>query len=463
MSSGVEETPLINVLECSDRKRYEFIRRWTPVELLVILHTMAVVSLGPVQTYYIIDKIAQKHGQSHIIKHTEDSCNHTHTNTSIHHNDTSNIIQKESTELIMYLGMCSTFGSVIPIFFIGYMSDLFGRKLMWIVSISGTMFKELMLLLTVVLNWPVWVLYISQLVFAFTGTYGGAMSQIFATVSDITLPDKDRAFRITVVQATGMLTAAVTTFFMGYWIKTEDFYQPLCMAFALSVVSLAFGAYILKSPPDNSKTKTSKNPLKAFKLYCKDNAQHRRRKLWTCLLVFILSSFNLIGKLEYQTLFLMHTPICWTAFDIQVMHAVQTLVNTFCVVAMVKLMLWLTQDSVVLICGSISGIVSVVILGFSVNTTMVYLHVLFGFISISVFPVARGMMSRLVDPNEQGFLFASIAGIDELSAALSGVVFGKLYKSTLDHFPGLIFLVMAGIFCIALIGSLLLHRWMRTK
>lgn len=370
MESDIEETPLINVLERNDRERFRFILRWTPVELLVILHTVAIVVLGPVQTYYVIDNIAKKHGQKHIVKHPEKSCDP--VNTTAPYNDTSSIIQKESTELIMNLGMCSTFGSVIPIFLIGYFSDMFGRKLMWIFSVSGTIIKELTLLLTILLEWPVWVLYISQIIFAFTGTYSGAMSQIFATVSDVTLPGKDRAFRITIVQATGMITAAATNYIMGFWIRAEEFHQPLIMALAISVVTLGFGAFILKTSNDNSRS--PKNPLKAFKLYWKDNPQHRRRKLWTCLFVFIVSSFNLMGKLEYQTLFLMHKPICWTAFDIQVMHSVQTLVNTFCVVAIVKLLLLVTQDTVVLVLGSISGIVSMVILGFSVNTTMVYLR-----------------------------------------------------------------------------------------
>ncbi|XP_071162128.1 proton-coupled folate transporter-like [Mytilus edulis] len=459
MNSPNEGTPLIRVAQNDEGSSLSRIFRWTPVELLVVLHTVTIVALGTVQTFYVIDETAKKHGQKHIVRHAENSCYPGNITNTSHINDTSSIIQKESAEIIMYLGFCSTFASVIPIFLLGYLSDFFGRRVMYITSICGTVFKELILLLTVLLRLPIWVLYIGQIGFAFTGTFSGSMVQIFATVSDITPPGKKRAFRITVVQATGMLTAAVTNYCMGYWILTERFREPITMSLAISMLTIFLSIFILRKPTEHdSQPKSLLGPLK---LYIRDTPQHRRRKLLLCLLVFLLSSSCLQGKLEYQTLFLMHQPICWNAFNIQVMHAIQTLVNTVCVVGIVRLFLKFTEDVMVLLIASISGIASMLILGFSVTSWMVYLHVIFGFVSISVFPVMRAMMSRVVDPQEQGFLFASIAGLDELQAALTGVVYGKMYTASVDWFPGFIFLIMAAVFSVAFAGSIILYKWLK--
>ncbi|VDI34134.1 Hypothetical predicted protein [Mytilus galloprovincialis] len=212
---------------------------------------------------------------------------------------------------------------------------------------------------------------------------------------------------------------------MGFWILTERFSEPITMSLALSLLTIFLSVFILrKSTEHDSQPKSLLGPLK---LYIRDTPQHRRRKLLLCLLVFLLSSSCLQGKLEYQTLFLMHQPICWNAFNIQVMHAIQTLVNTVCVVGIVRLFLKFTED-----------------------VMMLFLV----FVSISVFPVMRAMMSRVVDPQEQGFLFASIAGLDELQAALTGVVYGKMYTASVDWFPGFIFLIMAAVFSVALAGSM---------
>jgi MFS family permease len=81
---------------------------------------------------------------------------------------------------------------------LGYLSDYIGRRIVWIISVSGTLIKELILLLTILLHLPIWVLYIAQIIFALTGTYNGAMVSIFATIADVTPPGKSRSFRITV-------------------------------------------------------------------------------------------------------------------------------------------------------------------------------------------------------------------------------------------------------------------------
>lgn len=365
-----EETPLIEVTDAGLRQT---VSRWTPVEVLVILHTVAVIITVPVQSYYVIDETAKKYGQNHITRHADLSCHPSNFSNVSHTNDSSLIIQKEATEILMYLGFCSSFGSIVPIFIFGYLSDYIGRRIVWIISVSGTLIKELILLLTILLHLPIWVLYIGQIIFALTGTYGGAMVSIFATVADVTPPGKSRSFRITVVQGTGMLTASATIFCMGYWIWTEKYYEPTIMALFISLLSIIFSIFILKdSSGTDSKRKELLGPLKIYLRNASN--QNRRRKMLLCLCIFLLSSSCLIGKLEYQTLFLMHKPVCWNEFSIQVMHAVQTLVNTLCVIGIVRLLLRFTHDTVILIAGSISGVVSMVIFGAAVDGYMVYIR-----------------------------------------------------------------------------------------
>lgn len=461
MNTNVEDTPLLNVVDFHNTRRTLWpFSSWTPVELLVILNTVAVMVLQPVQTYYILDETAKRHGQSHITRHSDQSCHSLNTSDTSNISDSSVIIQKEATDTLLYLGLCDKLGSVLPIFIIGYLSDYLGRRVVWIISVCGTIFKEVILMVTILLRLPIWVLYIGQTVFALTGTYTGSLVAIFATIADVTVPGEKRAFRITLVQCTGMLTSAATTYVMGYWVWTENYSEPIILSLCVSVLSIVLSIFILKSHAAPGSQRT--DILSPLKLYFRTRDQNKRRKLFLSLLIFLLSSSCLMGKLEYQTLFLMHQPVCWNELDVQIMHAVQTLVNTVCVVVVVRLFLRYAQDIAIVVLGSISGIISMIILGLSVNSAMVYLHVCFGFISIAVFPVLRAIMSRLVEPGEQGSLFASIGCLDELISSVSGVAYGKLYGWSIGWNGGLIFLLMAGVFCVILGCSVILYTWLKS-
>lgn len=340
-----------------------------PVEILVILHTISVMTLIPVQSYYVIDKTAKQHNQAHILKDSESACHVSNETSTSHRNDSSVIIQREAAENLMYLSLCVTIVSVIPIFLFGYLSDVYGRRLMWIVCACGTLAKEIILLLTVVFEFPTWVLYFGQVIFALTGTYSGAMVIIFGSISDTTEEGKDRSFRITVVQGTGMLTSAVTTFGMGFWIFEEAFKFPIIMTLFLTVINLVLGFHLLtqkKQPATKLKT-----VLAPFKIYI-DAEADRRRKMFLCLSVFLVLSSGLVGKLGYQKLFLMRNPLCWNVLHVQILRAVQTLFNTIFVIGIVRLLLRITSESIILIFGIISTVSYLIVFGFSMNDLMVY-------------------------------------------------------------------------------------------
>ncbi|CAC5405032.1 SLC46A3 [Mytilus coruscus] len=428
-----------------------------PVEILVILHTISVMILIPVQSYYVIDKTAKQHNQVHILKDSESAC-HVSNATNINHiNDSSVIIQKKAAENLMHLSLCVTIVSVIPIFLFGYLSDVYGRRQMWTVCACGTLAKEIILLLTVVLELPTWVLYFGQVIFALTGTYSGAMVIIFGSIADTTNEGKDRSFRITVVQGTGMLTAAVTTFGMGFWILEETFRYPIIMTLFLTTINLVLGLLML--PQKKQPATKLKTVLAPFKIYIDANSE-RRRKMFLCLAVFLLLSSCLVGKLGYQKLFLMRNPLCWNVLHVQILRAVQTLFNTIFVIGIVRLLLRITSESIILIVGIVSTVSYLIVFGFSINDLMVYSHVIVGCMSIAVFPMLRATLSKLVSSDEQGSVFASMACLDELVAAFAHLTYGKLYTFSVARFPGLIFLVMAGVSIITLFGAIVLHGWM---
>jgi hypothetical protein len=87
--------------------------------------------------------------------------------------------------------------------------------------------KEIIYLLVIRFKLSLYFLYIGQVVEGLTGGFGGMMMALFGMAAVVTTPGKNRAFRISVIEGTAAITAAVALSGMGYWIKYGGFQLEL--------------------------------------------------------------------------------------------------------------------------------------------------------------------------------------------------------------------------------------------
>lgn len=449
-------TPLINAKV--DNINHFRNSKWTPIEVIVMLYFMSVISIIPVQQYYVIAVIAEKYNQTDFINHGISHCNI--SNSSSGNDD----IEKESSEFLMYLGFCSTFLSVIPIMLLGSVADRFGRKSVILYCLAGALVKEIIYLLVIHFKLSLYFLYIGQVVEGLTGGFGGMMMALFGMAADVTTPGKNRAFRISVIEGTAAITAAVALFGMGYWIKYGQFYYPMIFICAITILSALFCLFFI---PETSRFQSRTDKFcsstyifKCFRLYYYDNPIGRRKKLIVGLFVLAFSGAAMFGRSSAQTLFLLNDPLCWTEVHIQIFGSIQTLTNWGAVILIVRILHIFTQDYGILVIGSFSAASAMFLFAFSTKDWLVYLYVVVGIASASVFPMMRAMMSRLCTPDEQGSLFATISSTELLFTAFSNLIYGGVYKWSISFFPGLVFFIMACVLVLVLILSIILYRWM---
>jgi hypothetical protein len=79
-----------------------------------------------------------------------------------------------------------------------------------------------------------------------------------------------------------------------------------------------------------------------------------------------------------------------------------------------------------------------------------------GFGAVSL-PIARGIISH-GSKGGQGVLFSTIALIQQVGAIVDPVVYGWVYRSTLDYAPGFVFLLAGGFCFIGLLFTAGLNR-----
>ncbi|CAG2230068.1 unnamed protein product [Mytilus edulis] len=329
MDTIEEDKPLLPVPDGSTEKpvivrpMYQFIT----LEIIGILHFGALMAMFPIQQFYVIDEIAKKYGEDGE-KSNVDYC----PKGPVFSNSTSNIVQAESANILMYLGFVGTFIAVIPILVFGSLTDRYGRKFPLYLSMVGILLKEIVMTVTVYKGLSLWFLALGEFFLGITGHFGLFLAAMMGMIADITTPGKDRAIKITILEGT------------------------LAIAVAFSIL-----------------------------------------------------------------------------------------------------------DYTIIIVGTVSAIASSVTLAFSSEDGIVYLYAVIGIMAVSISPLLRSVLSRLVSPDEQGSLFACIGSSELLLTSLAQLFYGFIYKESVSYLPGLVFLITAGILVIEFCLSLVLYSIMSSE
>ncbi|VDI25682.1 Hypothetical predicted protein [Mytilus galloprovincialis] len=118
-------------------------------------------------------------------------------------------------------------------------------------------------------------------------------------------------------------------------------------------------------------------------------------------MILCINAGALLGKSNVVTLFLLHKPLCWSGVHIQVFTCCQFLVNWGAILVFIKILHKYLADYTIVIAGTVSAISSSIILAISTEEWIVYLYAVIGIMAVSISPLLRSVLSRLVSPVEQ--------------------------------------------------------------
>ncbi|XP_052058550.1 proton-coupled folate transporter-like [Mytilus californianus] len=460
-----EDKPLLPVLDGPNEKPvivrpvYQFIM----IEIICILHFGALIAMLPIQQFYIIDEVAKKYGEDGE-KSNVDYCPINGTELS---NNTSNIVQAESANVLMYLGFVGTFIAVIPILVLGSLTDRYGRKFPLYLSLVGILLKEIVMTVTVYKGLSLWFLALGEFFLGITGHFGLFLAAMMGMIADITTPGKDRAIKIIVLEGTAAVALAFSILGIGFWIKDGNYRHPLIMCIACTVLALILTLTLLSETSKTNKKKDTRICTKSVMCACFDvyrnGSRIRNKKLLIGQIIFCINSGALLGKSNVVTLFLLNKPLCWNEVDVQVFTCFQILVNWVAILFGIKIVHKYLADYTIVIAGTVSAIASSVTLAFSLEDWIVYLYAVISIMAVSTSPLLRSVLSRLVLPDEQGSLFACIGSSELLLTSLAQLFYGYVYKETVSYLPGLVFLITAGVLVIEFCLSLVLYSIMSSE
>ncbi|KTF93460.1 hypothetical protein cypCar_00021229 [Cyprinus carpio] len=406
------------------------------VEPVMFLSTFSIALQMPLYTQYLWDRISEDVGYNGT---KEGGCN---ASTVL------DPLQKEVETLTAHWSLYISLGGfavgLIMVTLLGSWSDRAGRRFVLIIPSLGLAVQAIVYLIVMYLKLPVFWFLIGRICSGLSGDFNAILAGCFAYVAD-TSARGSRTFRVAILEACLGLAGMLASIIGGQWRRAQGYINPFWLVLATNLAAALY-AYLFVpetvTPDPEAKLLSTRHHKAIYHLCTSDAPQGRRTKLWLYTLCFFLVVSVHLGCSDLYVLYELSAPLCWGPELIGYGSAAKHLAYLTSLMGL-RVMQCCLEDSWVALVGLTSNIVGLIV--FSVaNTTAL------------MFTVLRSKLSKLVDPSEQGALFASVACVEGLCSLVSSGVFNSLYPATLHFMKGFPFIFGAVILFIpaGIIGGL---------
>ncbi|XP_046575151.1 proton-coupled folate transporter-like [Haliotis rubra] len=415
--------------------------------LSVSLHFFNYAICFPVFTFYVINVVSEEN-------HYNISASHPCSNGTHRHQEME--LQQKVTEIMTPNPFLSFFPGLIPTLLIGPLLDRLGRKIGFLIPMTGTLVKQIIYLVVICKKLPVRILYIGNAIEGLTGGFATMLMASFVMVADLTLPGRDRTLKISIVEGIQAIFSSLGGFATGFGIKYLGFRNSVIIALVLNVVNIILTT-ILLSETLIVRVRTScyailKNMKRCFVFYCQDTEDRRQLKLILGMTAFILTVAVNFSKSDIVSTYLFKPNLCWDQEKINIVLAAKVIVYwlvILCCMPVFQIVLGM-EDRTIGIVGCVSSIAACFIMSFATNDKIVYAVIGTGvFMRLSI-PMLRSIMSGSVRQDEQGALYAGMGCVEMVCAAVMGTLTVLLYRATVSSYPDTVFVVMGCVMLVVL-------------
>ncbi|XP_054724415.1 proton-coupled folate transporter-like [Uloborus diversus] len=377
----------------------------------------------------------------------------------------------EATSWMRYNSAVLSLFTFITSFYVAAWCDKFGRKIPMLIPPIGTAIAAVInCVLSSYIETHVAFFLVSSCVSGLTFGSVGIIAATFGFISDV-CGEQSRTKRIVILEAMiffggtfGIYAAGAFLNGVDYNNRFNNFSKLFLTEAVIAIIILLYTFIRIHARSTNDFTPITCATL--FKLShvrdslrtifrVRDGNGRRNVLLMLLALIFIYLgtvvqftlSFYYVKTLEWSfTKFSNYNSIQFAVEGIALLFGLPTLFHFFHV-----------PDYFVGIIGILSKVAGFIVFGLSKNDAMIYsCAALFIFSEFPV-PVLRSMLSKTVDADEKGRIFAFATILQNLSYFLGSLTLTTIFKNTESFFPGLCFEVAAGLQVLALLIFLFLY------
>ena len=289
-------------------------------------------------------------------------------------------LQAKVAKFRMYLSYAGLGPMMIATVVFGSLSDVVGRRKLFLLPCISMTAKQVIWLVAVKLELPLWVFYVANVVDGFSGSFCALFLAGFAYTADITTAGKARTLGMTLAEAS-ITSAVMGQLAVGYILQDYGFFYG-CLGPTACVGCAAFIALFClpETIPDrgrHSTTPTCVNPFLFFKnvfgFYIFDGSIKQRLLFCLQLLVMLIDFTLEIGYTVVLTLFQLNLPFCWSPEQVGLYGALSKLGTTVAGLCAMPLLQKRLSDLSIIAVGLMSFLAQFVLNGLATNDLMLYL------------------------------------------------------------------------------------------
>lgn len=409
--------------------------RYLP-EPLFAVHLYGVLFSAPILEQYLFKVFSDELGYNYT--YNADTANSDCRPGEL--NTTSHILLKQVQDKISKFQLKAMMTLNIPpillILFFGPLSDRYGRKAILLVSFTGYVAWSTIMTLVVWFELNVLFILVAHFIWGCCGYYLAAVVVMIAYVADRTDPSS-RAVRIAIVDF--ILFTAITTsnFSSGKYLQKFGFLACFILMFCIAIISLLWCIFILfeSLPPENRADKSESIfliPKKVFQTVKKQRKD--RRKLITYMVVDATVGFTApVTILNVLVLILLNIPFCWPSSWIGYYRGTLFIIMGLGGVVAVKLLPKLMVEPFVIVVACLSSAGFLVAFSLARKVWSAYVSILAGLFAFSAQPTTRGMISQIVDADEQGSIFSLLGFFQTIVSLIASLAYNAIYIYTNQH------------------------------
>ncbi|XP_022083306.1 solute carrier family 46 member 3-like [Acanthaster planci] len=441
--SKTERTPILPAKTTSSLERAR--RRWVTVEPIIVLGTVGVISTSLIRPFYLKERLGES--MFNITEQDEYSkCQANASDGGMVEDD----VQAEASLWILYLSTAANIPMIVSSVILGALSDRLGRKMCMVIPLVGYICQEIVYILTVCYHLPLPVLFAGDILQGMGGSFGLLFAGCLSYISDITT-EKQRTMRIAVVEMLMLFIGGCVEVGAGFLMRDIGPFPPLALALGFNVLCLIYIAIpsaLIETVdrdniPENRKglKEAGRSVVAIFKFT--EDGRRWQTLLLTLFLFFI--TLNVHGVTSIFILYGTAQPFCWSAVTAGLVASFVFVVGSLGMVAGTKVFSFCLGEYFIMHISCLSFLASNLVMGVSRTTVLVFVASGLGTLRGMAFPVARSVLSKIVNPNDIGAAFAIVACADNLAGFAASLIAPSVYAATVSYLPPAVFFVFSGL------------------
>ena len=286
-------------------------------------------------------------------------------------------VQQETARWQIYNTIASTVPAFITAVVYPSYSDTFGRKYLFILSLTGIFLQLLIDALTILLNGSLAFIILGAFMFGISGPSYCLLAALFSSIADVTESGKQRTAAFMIVESLLVLLWTISGLVAGFFIDATGFIYPGITCACLSLANLLIAVFLLpETLPQSLRQKrlpVHKSLKRVVDFYLSSNFKGQRSLYIILIVSYVVVDFCGVHRRALETLYQLGMPFCWGPKKIGYFAAITSVGQSIFSMGMVSLLQKYLSDVSIGMLASLSNACSFVLEGFAYTEVMLYL------------------------------------------------------------------------------------------